>query len=150
MDKTTEDFYNKIRLEFEKTERYSEIKNMEKMMFIAKVVLYIICFFLMVTIPFSLFANVPIKEPSLELVSKSNMDSLFLDSDICCVYDFCYNDSLDIGVIIIRHKETGFQIGTIYGSPSKSFLKSLAEQFTPEYINDVMYLERKTKDDHGL
>jgi len=119
------------------------------MMFITKLILYIICFSLMLILPFSLFANGTTKEHSLELVSKSNMDSLFLDNDICCVYDFCYNDSLDIGVIIIRHKETGFQIGTIYGSPSKSFLKSLAEQFTPEYINDVMYLERKTKDNQN-
>ena len=95
-------------------------------------------------LPTLLFANDPVKpvnEPLvLELVftSSSSIDYLSTDADLCCVYDFCQSDSLKPGVTLVRHKQTGVVLGTIYGVPTKSFLKMLSEKLTPEYIADIV------------
>jgi len=106
--------------------------------------------FLLFTLP-SLFAgNGPIKpntqtEPYLvlELGSppKSLIDSLSTDADLCCVYEFCQSDLLEPGTTIIRHKQTGLVLGTIYGVPSKTFLNMLLDDvFTTESLNDIVSL----------
>jgi hypothetical protein len=101
--------------------------------------------FLLLLLPTLLFANGPVKpvnEPALvlELVftSSSSIDYLSTDADLCCVYDFCQSDSLKPGVTLVRHKQTGVVLGTIYGVPTKSFLKMLSEKLTPEYIANIV------------
>jgi hypothetical protein len=103
--------------------------------------------FLLSLLPTLLFAGgldpvKPVSEPALvlELGSFSGklLDDLSADADLCCVYEFCQSDSLESGVTLVRHKQTGFVLGVIYGVPNKSFLRMLSEQFTPAYIADVI------------
>ena len=98
---------------------------------------------LLALIPSLLFAtgSDPIKpvEPFLVLEINSNtiIDRLAGDEDLCCIYEFLQSDSVSSNVVIIRDKKTGIRLGTIYGIPSKEFLKKISEQLTPEYVEDV-------------
>jgi hypothetical protein len=98
---------------------------------------------LLTLIPTLLFAtgSNPIKptEPFLVIEINSNtiIDKLATDEDLCCIYEFLQSDSVSSNQVIIRDKKTGIKIGTIYGIPSKEFLKKISEQLTPEYIEDI-------------
>lgn len=98
---------------------------------------------LLALIPTLLFANnldpiTPV-EPFLvlEINSNTTIDRLAGDEDLCCIYEFLQSDSVSSNTVIIRDKKTGTKLGTIYGIPSKEFLKKISEQLTPEYVEVV-------------
>jgi hypothetical protein len=74
----------------------------------------------------------------LEMADAYSVTLLTNDAQLSGLYEFRQNDTLELEILVLRHRETGIVLGTIYGLVDTEFLQGLSLQFTPEYIADLL------------
>jgi hypothetical protein len=60
------------------------------------------------------------------------------DSTFCCLFEIKFVKSKGVeNITIIKHKETGVELGTIYGTPTKEFISMIYKTcLTDELVKD--------------
>lgn len=82
----------------------------------------------------------------LEYTYTNKADSVYIanniknDKDLCCTFTIVLTPSkTGDKQTLIKHKETGILLGTIYGTPTKEFLALIEKNYLNEqYINDIV------------
>ena len=67
-----------------------------------------------------------------------HMERLKSDSSFCCMFEIKFVPCTgDDNVTIIKHKETGKALGTLYGTPTKEFVSMIYKTYlTDDLIKD--------------
>ena len=68
--------------------------------------------------------------------SINHLIKLKSDSSFCCLFEIKFIQGNE-DIAIIKHRETGKELGTIYGTPTKEFISMIYKtQLTDELVKD--------------
>ena len=70
----------------------------------------------------------------------THFDQLMQDKDLCCTFELktTCSDTVNESFIIVRHTETGVQLGIIYGVPTKAFILHVYKDYLTDYLDKGM------------